>query len=346
MTRFIDQNNIKLTLSNPVCSNTHIFSTRSTSLQFLATEDLPIGEILLDEKPVQSKVWTSQQENIIPDQTWNAFIDDVMKCTDLASTLHYDDERAKSGNKIDVRKKVEAQVVANVFRSALGNHKWILQLFLQQSFFNHSCIPNAVAYRKENNQAIVVVIRPIKKTEEIFLCYRVDFYTHTTHYRQNVLKETWNFQCICPRCTKGVDKDLRLTGITKGMAMSTKEIDEMKKLFDEITTEKKMLHNTKWKKKCKLFLKNKLDPFHWRKVEVRNLLVEFTHEAATSELLGLIETQLEVQKEYFPDLENNKQTLFERFIKTKVALGTEAKVAKDDLRRIDPNYDKINELFD
>jgi len=131
---------------------------------------------------------------------WEDYLIKVKNCSDLSSILHYDDERAINSKTkvIDERGKVDAQgncffqifvsmqihkrinaqfstVRANAFQTKISNNESALLLFLQQSFFNHSCFPNACAYRRTNLTSTVTTISHVKKDEEICICYRPNF---------------------------------------------------------------------------------------------------------------------------------------------------------------------------
>ncbi|GJJ07795.1 hypothetical protein Clacol_002000 [Clathrus columnatus] len=77
------------------------------------------------------------------------------------------------------------------------------------SFLNHSCQPNAVVvFPKAHSRKTtlsepilnVVALRDIPPNEEVLISY-VDT-TFSTPQRQQILKETYNFTCTCPLCSK------------------------------------------------------------------------------------------------------------------------------------------------
>lgn len=69
------------------------------------------------------------------------------------------------------------------------------------SRFNHSCAPNIHHYIDENNITYCVVIRPIKKGEQAFINYLSESQFDTTQERQSYIKENWQSECGCEKCS-------------------------------------------------------------------------------------------------------------------------------------------------
>ncbi|EYU24807.1 hypothetical protein ABFS82_13G019400 [Erythranthe guttata] len=100
--------------------------------------------------------------------------------------------------------KKEAEKITKSFLDALGDDYSIscegTAFFPLQSCMNHSCIPNAKAFKREEDrdgQAIIVALRPILKGEEITISYIDEDLTYEE--RQELLAD-YGFTCKCPKC--------------------------------------------------------------------------------------------------------------------------------------------------
>ncbi|KAJ5233062.1 hypothetical protein N7468_006018 [Penicillium chermesinum] len=70
------------------------------------------------------------------------------------------------------------------------------------ALINHSCDYNATV-GFDGEELYVKAVKPINKNEQIFISY-ID--TTTPHkVRRNELSERYFFQCLCPKCSKGLD---------------------------------------------------------------------------------------------------------------------------------------------
>lgn len=71
------------------------------------------------------------------------------------------------------------------------------------SRFNHSCSPNLNHFIDDNNITHCVVVRPIKKGEQLFINYlcqmKLDYIE-----RQKYIEQIWHFKCQCIRCAKNI----------------------------------------------------------------------------------------------------------------------------------------------
>ena len=70
-----------------------------------------------------------------------------------------------------------------------------------QSCLNHSCAPNAHAFKRKDvdtdGSAVILAKRDIAAGEEVLLSYINESAPY--HERQNALKD-YGFTCACPRC--------------------------------------------------------------------------------------------------------------------------------------------------
>lgn len=69
------------------------------------------------------------------------------------------------------------------------------------SYLNHSCAPNVAKFLL-GDTVIVVVMRPIAKNEQLFVCY-CDI-QKCYNDRQQILYEKYGFRCNCERCIRGL----------------------------------------------------------------------------------------------------------------------------------------------
>ncbi|CAA0839094.1 Histone-lysine N-methyltransferase ATXR2 [Striga hermonthica] len=100
--------------------------------------------------------------------------------------------------------KKEAEKVTKPFLDALGEDYSIscqgTAFFPIQSCMNHSCYPNAKAFKREEDrdgQATIIALRPILKGEEITISYIDEDLSYEE--RQAQLAD-YGFRCKCPKC--------------------------------------------------------------------------------------------------------------------------------------------------
>ncbi|KAK4486856.1 hypothetical protein RD792_006164, partial [Penstemon davidsonii] len=100
--------------------------------------------------------------------------------------------------------KKEAEKITKSFLDALGEDYAIscegTAFYPLQSCMNHSCIPNAKAFKREEDkdgQATIIALKPISKGEEITISYIDEELSYEE--RQESLAD-YGFRCECPRC--------------------------------------------------------------------------------------------------------------------------------------------------
>ncbi|XP_078437215.1 histone-lysine N-methyltransferase ATXR2 isoform X2 [Wolffia australiana] len=100
--------------------------------------------------------------------------------------------------------KLEAEKLARPFLDALGDSYQACcegsAFFPLQSCMNHSCCPNAKAFKRDEDkdgQATIIAIRPISRGEEITISY-VD--EELPYNERRALLADYGFQCQCARC--------------------------------------------------------------------------------------------------------------------------------------------------
>lgn len=76
------------------------------------------------------------------------------------------------------------------------------RLSIPSSYFNHSCVPNA-HITSQNGINVCVVVRPVKKGEQLFVTYdNKVLINESKAERQELLRSKFNFECYCDRCAK------------------------------------------------------------------------------------------------------------------------------------------------
>ncbi|GMJ05540.1 histone-lysine N-methyltransferase ATXR2, SET DOMAIN PROTEIN 36 [Hibiscus trionum] len=100
--------------------------------------------------------------------------------------------------------KKEAEKSTQPYLDALGEDYSICcqgtAFFPLQSCMNHSCCPNAKAFKREEDrdgQAIIITLRPICKGEEVTISY-ID--EDLSYEERQALLADYGFRCRCPRC--------------------------------------------------------------------------------------------------------------------------------------------------
>ncbi|KAE8679974.1 Histone-lysine N-methyltransferase ATXR2 [Hibiscus syriacus] len=100
--------------------------------------------------------------------------------------------------------KKEAEKITQPYLDALGEDYSICcqgtAFFPLQSCMNHSCCPNAKAFKREEDrdgQATIVALRPICKGEEVTISY-ID--EDLSFEERQALLADYGFRCRCPKC--------------------------------------------------------------------------------------------------------------------------------------------------
>ncbi|CAO2036612.1 unnamed protein product, partial [Urochloa humidicola] len=102
------------------------------------------------------------------------------------------------------REKEEAEKVTGPFLDALGEDYSVpcegTAFFPLQSCMNHSCCPNAKAFKRDEDKdghAVILALRPISKGEEITISYIDEDLSYEE--RQEQLAD-YGFTCACSKC--------------------------------------------------------------------------------------------------------------------------------------------------
>lgn len=81
------------------------------------------------------------------------------------------------------------------------------KISLVPSLMNNSCAPNTECTVSPYNREICFALRPIKKGEQIFICYGID--RKINRPRRNQLLKRWDFLCECNKCVRQCTKSYR-----------------------------------------------------------------------------------------------------------------------------------------
>lgn len=84
-------------------------------------------------------------------------------------------------------------VMSNSFQHATGG------IFLLKNHFNHSCAPNVLSSTYEN-KSICVTSRHVKKGEQLFITYGVQYFFEPRAERRRGLFKDFGFKCKCEKC--------------------------------------------------------------------------------------------------------------------------------------------------
>ncbi|KAL5573268.1 hypothetical protein UlMin_022865 [Ulmus minor] len=103
--------------------------------------------------------------------------------------------------------KKNAEEITRPFLEALGEDYSVCSqgtaFFPLQSCMNHSCSPNAKAFKREEDrdgQAIILALKPIRRGDEVTISY-VD--EELPFEERQALLADYGFKCRCPKCLEG-----------------------------------------------------------------------------------------------------------------------------------------------
>ncbi|CAF2041971.1 unnamed protein product [Rotaria magnacalcarata] len=76
------------------------------------------------------------------------------------------------------------------------------KMLIFNSFFNHSCVPNAVYFNDRHAHQVVVAWQDIEKYQQVFTSY-IDPNCPVSE-RQQLFEGTFGFVCSCERCVNEI----------------------------------------------------------------------------------------------------------------------------------------------
>lgn len=155
-----------------------------------------------------------------------------------------------------MRKQMEI-VITNTFSiGEIGSG-----IFPLSSLFNHSCAPNIMRVTVDN-KLVFIVSRPIEKNQQLFVCYRSNFFGCDKQMRQRELLESYRFKCSCDACSKNhpmLDSlpvnDANFIAPSSAISHAESAIDEFKTNCDYINKHFKSFPNFET---CSLIARNQI----------------------------------------------------------------------------------------
>ncbi|AUV58167.1 set domain-containing protein [Bandra megavirus] len=209
-------------------------SIKNKGQGFVALTDIPTGTIILREKPAFE---LSINDNVVSDifeMLYQIFMcHDKKKINYFLSMspkthhefIHYEDKISQELKKLKLRSNHIYQFFKKKFSDddiLLFCAKYMSNAFeygdsiailFNGRIFNHSCLPNIVFYRC-NDEMCFITVRDICKGEEL-----LDSYVNITHDKRTRQSRLWNqyrFHCDCQRCSSNNKQlDIRAKNIYK-----------------------------------------------------------------------------------------------------------------------------------
>ena len=153
-----------------------------------ATRQIERGAMILREKPLF--VIRKPHEEITEEDVWAAFVQ--LAPSEKQLFLYLCDNASRPFTRLTEALAENSFTISNSGPPAHG-------LFLLQSRFNHSCIPNSKIPSTGGEINARFATRDIVAGEEITSCYNTDFDGRTRHERHQALR----FSCDCKACRIG-----------------------------------------------------------------------------------------------------------------------------------------------
>ena len=235
----------------------------ASGLGVFAKENLKKGELLVVEKSIAfisnreiaeySKKPTinfdfkhseinSIDRVLLKDKVLNLCLKDPFKKTEifqLFTQKNIDDDINIRKSKAQQSNIINADIISAIVRSnvfGVTSFQMLYQdqvvfadpsgLWLNPSYFNHSCIPNATYYHLDSVM-IIRALTDISSGQELFLTYIDSNLSYED--RQKKLKN-WEFECKCPKCEVNIPKKV--------------EIQQFEAIFNNVKTNKKKKKNS------------------------------------------------------------------------------------------------------
>ncbi|AVG45950.1 set domain-containing [Acanthamoeba polyphaga mimivirus] len=209
-------------------------SIKNKGQGFLALTDIPTGTIILREKPAFELFINDNVVSDIFEMLYQIFMcRDKKKINYFLSMspkthhefIHYEDKISQELKKLKLRSNHIYQFFKKKFSDddiLLFCAKYMSNAFeygdsiailFNGRIFNHSCLPNIVFYRC-NDEMCFITVRDIYKGEEL-----LDSYVNITHDKKTRQSRLWNqyrFHCDCQRCSSNNKQlDIRAKNIYK-----------------------------------------------------------------------------------------------------------------------------------
>jgi hypothetical protein len=126
----------------------------------------------------------------------------VLNISKLKDVLVTEDHKAMLRNFIFRQSKFANQyyfILDNLVRQRPYYKKVCMGVLSITNFFNHSCAPNVRLFY-DDSMAKFITLRPIKKGEQLFIGYNVEFWRQPVEVRRDTLIKKDGFICKCEAC--------------------------------------------------------------------------------------------------------------------------------------------------
>lgn len=241
--------------------------------------------------------------------------------------------------------RVAAQVRTNAFRVRANSVKDVLLLYRRSSLFNHSCWPNAACAETEDNRMVVHALEDVPAGAPMTICYYDDLLYQPRERRQQVLADSWGFQCRCPRCRgeagTGAPPESATEDRTMGPAESRLLTESFQRLELGMLDPRVGGRGFKWVKECRELLE-RLRPTDWRAMQARQWYLEACVERYPARLAAELVAQIEACAATMPALHPSKMMYFSTFVGH---APDNAPAVLHALRAAEPHFDEICTTF-
>lgn len=147
-----------------------------------------------------------------------------------------------------MRKQLEI-IITNTFGIGRSGQEIGSGIFPLASLFNHSCAPNITRVTVDN-KLVFVAMRPIVKNQQLFVCYRSNFFGTARNHRQDELLTSYRFKCSCEACSRNYPlldnlptNDSNFTAPSSPIASAESAKDEFKANCEYIDKHSKLYPN-------------------------------------------------------------------------------------------------------
>lgn len=123
-------------------------------------------------------------------------------------------------------------IITNSFGLTVNHEEYGAGIFPFASNFNHSCAPNVFRISL-NGKLVFIVIRPIQKTEQLYICYRENFFYKSISKRKTELYHSYNFKCNCEACIQDYPKLNKLPKLDKNLVISVSKLQSCEDIIAE-----------------------------------------------------------------------------------------------------------------
>ena len=188
------------------------------------------------ERNLLMAINSTLQRNSIPEQ-----LNEVMeRHCDLMMSILEAEEKHKQFLSDFMKRQMEI-LITNAFGLVENGKEIGSGIFPLASFFNHSCASN-VARITVDGQLVFIVTRPIKKNNQLFVCYRGDFLRYDRDERQNEILKSYGFLCKCEACEGNYENLNKLSEkqsekvLEKNLSENSSSVDSMLSSYENNCT--------------------------------------------------------------------------------------------------------------